>query len=646
MTGNTTHTEVYNFSQHITPLPIEQLQSHNDRQFVIYGLDNLYPNFLLELYNGSPVHKGVINSKKDYVIGDGLYFKSGTKVDFKPNPTDTFEQLIGKIVNDYLIFNYWTVEVVYNKLGKAIQWNHIPAHKVRANRDKSKFWYSNDWFFEYNNLITYDVWKAGKNEDYKNKLFFNAAYTPSVNNVYAVPEYNAAIKSIETDIEIRKFNINNIKNSFSVSTIITYFGGTPTPEIKSTMDRKIKDAYSGSNGQKMIVGFQNEGSTAPDVKNLTSPDFYKQYEQLKKDTLDDIMFAHSVVSPALFGMKTEGQLGNTTELEQAYEIFKNLYVVGRRNELETALNKLFADAGMETMEFKDNGSLFASTLSDQLKEKVYTINEIRKEAGLPEIENGNRLVDEVKPVPTAEPTITGQIPDVTPTGSPVAPIAIKPANVSSTNNKFSDVVYHHLNDADFDKVKHLGKGKSEFTTLKKLSYSIQNFSDVKAIELAFDDNKDIADYILTHGIRNQTASQIKAIIRKELGITVTAEEIRTIVKDLKDSGVVNHETTDGKITVKPNENSLENIKRVEVRYEYSGPMDDKNRPFCAKLMKLDNYYTREDIELMSAAFGYSIFDYRGGFYHNPNSNVTTPYCRHNWDAVSVILNKEGEVDSE
>lgn len=62
------------------------------------------------------------------------------------------------------------------------------------------------------------------------------------------------------------------------------------------------------------------------------------------------------------------------------------------------------------------------------------------------------------------------------------------------------------------------------------------------------------------------------------------------------------------------------------RYKYVGPQDERNRPFCAEMMKARRVFRREDIDQMSSMNlnevgppGYSIFEWRGSFN-----------CRHKW----------------
>ena len=78
---------------------------------------------------------------------------------------------------------------------------------------------------------------------------------------------------------------------------------------------------------------------------------------------------------------------------------------------------------------------------------------------------------------------------------------------------------------------------------------------------------------------------------------------------------------------------------MSLKYSYEGPQDSKNRPFCAKMMELDRLYTRAEIESISARLGYSVFDRLGGFYHNPKTDITTPYCRHHWKSNLVVKKK-------
>lgn len=62
-----------------------------------------------------------------------------------------------------------------------------------------------------------------------------------------------------------------------------------------------------------------------------------------------------------------------------------------------------------------------------------------------------------------------------------------------------------------------------------------------------------------------------------------------------------------------------------------------SRPFCRNMMTQTNkLYTLEEIQklptshLVEMGLPADVLAYKGGFYHNPETDVTTPDCRHTW----------------
>jgi hypothetical protein len=75
----------------------------------------------------------------------------------------------------------------------------------------------------------------------------------------------------------------------------------------------------------------------------------------------------------------------------------------------------------------------------------------------------------------------------------------------------------------------------------------------------------------------------------------------------------------------------------EVRYTYEkregvdgADVIPTTRDFCRAIIELGRAYTREEINQIGDVEGYDVFKFKGGFYHNPNTDITTPYCRHVW----------------
>lgn len=68
----------------------------------------------------------------------------------------------------------------------------------------------------------------------------------------------------------------------------------------------------------------------------------------------------------------------------------------------------------------------------------------------------------------------------------------------------------------------------------------------------------------------------------------------------------------------------------------------QSRAFCEKLLELNRTYTRQDIDNISVRVDRDVWKYRGGWYTNPETHATTPYCRHEW--VQQIAIKRPAVD--
>jgi len=81
--------------------------------------------------------------------------------------------------------------------------------------------------------------------------------------------------------------------------------------------------------------------------------------------------------------------------------------------------------------------------------------------------------------------------------------------------------------------------------------------------------------------------------------------------------------------------------QILIRYSYewkAGFNDgdlDTSRPFCKYLVTANKFYTRSEIETMSARLGYSVWDRRGGWYTKPGTNTVSPSCRHEWKSNIV-----------
>jgi hypothetical protein len=197
--------------------------------------------------------------------------------------------------------------------------------------------------------------------------------------------------------------------------------------IQDEIKYKLDKYFSGA-GEKYMLVFANPDQTKLKIENIDSNSWDRAYEVTREATKQDIYEGHQI-NAALIGREVAGRLGNTQELELAYEIFKANYVHNKRSQIQSALSVLF---GVE-VEFSDR-ALFRTRLADTTKEKVYTINELRAIENLPAIQDGDRL-------------IVTQAPQL-------------PQPQFQQTTKLSSQEYRELTIEDFRSIEHLGYEKS------------------------------------------------------------------------------------------------------------------------------------------------------------------------------------------
>lgn len=447
------------------PQPFESRPQDNS-VYVKYGSDNLYPQFILNLYQKCPIHASIVNTKASYIIGDGLKVKStGQTFDLKPNPMDSLSEFLDKVVKDFLIHNRFSIETQYNELtyrDTTLAYNHIPVQNIRLNKEKTKFWFSEDWALRRTPQFTWNRWQV-QNSDAKSKLFYVDGYQPTNYAVYSEPDYAACIESILTDMSIRTFNRNNIVSNFSPSKLITYYIGEGVPKsIQDEIKWKLDKYFSGA-GEKYMLVFANPEQEKLKIQNIDANTWDRAYEVTKEATKQDIYEGHQI-NAALIGREVAGKLGNTQELELSYEIFKANYVQNKRSQIQSALSILF---GVE-VEFVDR-PLFKSRMPETTKEKIYTINELRALENLPALEGGDRLLTSNPTAQTTQATLS--------------------ACCGMKHNLSSQDEVKKLSYEDFSRVSNLGFQKQEWTKI-------------------CDGNE-------------ETLEQIKPMLKEELGTVVT-----------------------------------------------------------------------------------------------------------------------------
>jgi len=328
---------IVNFEQVSLPEPTEKKVRGKD--YVGYGEDNKYPEFLKKIYDDCADHQSIVDGMVSFTVGNGITSTNAKLQKFFEgvNSDETIDDLCRKIMLDYYIFGGFCLDVIPNMARELSQMRYVDFMTARVDESEENIYISKDWGKWGAQALVYHNFKKG-NIDKRQMFYFKGHKT---RGVYPVPLYNAALRSLYTAIEITKFHLNNISNGFQVNTIVNMNNGIPQKEVREDIERDINAKFSGTSGSKLMVVFNESRDKGTEIQKLDADNFDEKFQALQKNAQQSIFTAWRVTSPALFGIKMENTGFSKTEYFEAFEIFTKTVVKSQQDILISELTKLF-----------------------------------------------------------------------------------------------------------------------------------------------------------------------------------------------------------------------------------------------------------------------------------------------------------------
>lgn len=323
--------------------PVEAIEKENRSGWIDYGSNNLYPNYLLNLFHNSPIHNALVNSIAYMIEGKG----TGTILD----------NALQGIAFDLKLQGAFVAEVIWSMdFTRVVQINHLPFENCRLAYDRDEdeitgIFYSKDWA----NTRS----KRGKPE-------FIPAFNPSIAQeqprqviyahgmsagsvYYPKPDYFGALNYVELSYQMGLYHVNNILNGLFPSFIINFLNGIPQKEEREAIRREWETRLSGANNAgKFLMTFNEDPTRAPQIEAFPLSDADKQYQFLSEETAKQIMVGHRVVSPLIHGIRdTTGFGSNKDEMLVGLEIFNNQVIKPYQRIIERVFTPILGEINIE-----------------------------------------------------------------------------------------------------------------------------------------------------------------------------------------------------------------------------------------------------------------------------------------------------------
>lgn len=633
--------------------------------FIKWGKKNDYPYFLIDLYNGSAWHQGIIKNKTYYIAGGGLEVVSGNMQPFIENKYAEFDmnEIAEMLCNDYEMFGGFCAIGTWTKDGSRVAvWEHIDLDSVRVDESERMYYISDDWTAMQQSAEKTNL-RAIPALDMTNKTGKFIIYykdpvkkTKKERGIYPKPPYYGGITAIQTDVDISRFHMHEIANSFKGGTMISFTDGYPeTQEEAENIKAQVKGrSQSVEDAGEIVITFSDTKDKAPIVQSLNGNDLDKRYETTENSVQQNILVAHSVVAPSLFGVAPDGSF-NAAETADLYEIFKKTYVESRQKRIEWMINYMAELSGfVGKLKLKDVAPIGAEQPAAQAPTTPGDIptNETQVDVAKSAL-NGAQiasLIDVVAKIKegllTSESALSIVLASF-PTIDEAQARRIVGLQPSGAQQMSSCKHEESFSDDEIGYFAQYGTPSHEFKVLASYPIAWDTPSDE-----VFSKQEQIFATIgeIKVGIKDIDKNVLSLIQKGEDGVAIsqalntTVEEVAKSIKRLTDWELVSKmEITETGSTL------IEEVdvpaERFEVVYTYGEipgipTVMTQSRAFCERLIGLNRKYTREEINTISMRVDRDVWKYRGGWYSFPKDDprypARTPWCRHEWVQQLVI----------
>lgn len=296
------------------------VETDSVKDYVLYGKDNQYPEYLYGLYNDVSSLKTIIEGTADYIIGDAVKCNIKgfeTQINTKG---DTLRELVRLCARDYLLYGGYAIQIIRNKVGDVRELYYMDFRYIRSSKKNDMFWYSEDFSKKYvrgNKTVVYPKFIPDARKVASSILYV----TNNKSTTYPIPRYSGAVKACEMERAIDTYQLSSIENGFGGSYIINFLNGIPTDELKAEIEKNVNEKFCGaSNAGRVLINFANSKDNATTLEKLDTTDFGEKYKAAAERAKNQIFTAFRAI-PQLFGDMSAATGFNSQEFTESFKVF-------------------------------------------------------------------------------------------------------------------------------------------------------------------------------------------------------------------------------------------------------------------------------------------------------------------------------------
>jgi hypothetical protein len=358
-----------------------------------YGLDNLYPQMIERVQAGSGTCKTSVNRLAKFSRGQGFENLDFGKIIINPGTRQkksTVDQALMFSAHNRALFMVQAYHVQYNlnyrissvtpifskycRLGVPDENGNVREIKYSTNwednpdkeLENERTIYTFDVFNPKAEVVANQIKKAGGIRSYKGQIF----YSTELENTYPAVLFDPVLDDVQTEAEIKLYNLRQLQNGFSSRGIFIYPGEPETETEKKKIINKVNEHSGAANAGNSLVLF-NANPELIDPKTIfhpiETPNVDVMYKETRRAAKENI-FEVFAIPTALTGISPDGGVFNSEDIANAFRAYNAVTTEDRavlQNDFWTLFNPEYSDLGAGTitekqnikpLEFETNGS--------------------------------------------------------------------------------------------------------------------------------------------------------------------------------------------------------------------------------------------------------------------------------------------------
>jgi hypothetical protein len=363
-----------------------------------------YPDRLIYYKNNCALHGAIIRSIVRQYIGNGFtYDTSSNKARLTTQFLDEIDsaELLPKIASDLKDFGGITLAIVWSKdYKKIINIEHIDFSKLRAaivdpsSGEVPGYFYSWNWntqrpsnvvfipsFSEQTakeNAKRYEELKKQLDLDNDNlssiEQFFKEPTTQILywkpyaagSFYYPYPDYVSGTNAIRTSILTDQYGVNSMENGLAIDFVVNFIGQFDDAGKKKEAQAFLKQFTNPAKKKYPLITFSQSKEQQMTIENISGINEDRNYTKINENAIQSILCAHGVPSPLLVGIKTAGQLGGTTELEESKKIFYENVIRPGQLQILKIMNKIMKINDLEILDIEKLSTYTSSQPNNEI----------------------------------------------------------------------------------------------------------------------------------------------------------------------------------------------------------------------------------------------------------------------------------------